>query len=308
MEKARNSASSVKESSSIIRLIHSVQASVPAMGNTASGINESMKNSDNRHISAKQTSASALPALGDSKDMQKKSENTDKKSASKTFTWLKMLFIASSGTMTIGAQTYVLFKSLQYLNNKRKEDISKRKWEELEEAVKGTNPNFAPGEQNRKWRINCQRCVSVFEARMRGQNVTAQPNPYPDRPAFDDLSHPNAKTGIFSVYKSPDILDMSSKNEWDCEQKIREQMEKWGEGSRAIVAVIWKSGGGHVFNAVQINGHTEYVDPQNGNMYCLSYFSNIDTSKKVYLTRTDDQEFTNRIVLCTQEEAKGESL
>lgn len=300
MEKAGTSASSAKDSSGIIRLIHSVQALIPAMGNTAANTDKSEKKAEENHASAKQTAASLVPALGDSKDTQKQTEEADKNSASGIFSWLKKLFILSSGMMKAGAQTAALITGILYLKNKIKEYISKRKWQTLEEAVKGTNPNFAPGKQNIKWRINCQRCVSAFEARMRGRKVTALPHPNPGH--YDALSYPNAETGVFSVYKSPDILDMSAENKWDCEQKIREQMEQWGEGSRAIVAVYWEGGGGHVFDAVQINGNTEYVDPQTGNMYCYGYFNNIDTSQKVYLCRTDDREFTDGLDSCIQDE------
>ncbi len=305
MEQSGTQTPSSKDSSVVIRLIHSVQALIPAMGNPAADLDTSAKQSStDADAPAKQTTASAVPVLGDSKDTEKNAEHSDQKSASGIFKWLKILIISSSGTMIIGAQTACLITGILDLKNKIKEYISKRRWEQLEAAVKGTNPNFAPGKQNEKWQVNCQRCVSAFEARMRGQNVTARPNP--DGPVLDALSYPNAVTGIYSVYKSPDILDMSSANEWDCEEKIRKQMEEWGEGSRAIVAVYWKGGGGHVFNAVQINGQTEYVDPQTGNMYCLSYFNEVDTSKKITLTRTDNQEFTNRLDLCTQEEPKGE--
>lgn len=82
-------------------------------------------------------------------------------------------------------------------------------------------------------------------------------------------------------------------------------MTTWGEGSRAIVVVYWEGGGGHTFNAVQINGETRYVDPQTGSMDCSDYFEIIDPSE-VYFARTDNQEFTARIHICIQEEPKGE--
>ncbi len=307
MEQSETPSLSPEDSFIMIRLIHSVQALIPAMGNPAVHLDMSAEQSPaDADTPAKQAAVSTVPALGDSSDTQKKAERSNQKSASGIFKWLKLLLVSSSGVTVIGAQTFCLITIIEYFKNSINEFIRKRKSEQLMAAVKGTNPNYAPGEQNKKWRINCQRCVSVFEARMRGQKVTARPNPHLAHPTLDDLSHPNAESGIYSVYKSPDILDMSSANEWDCEQKIRKQMEEWGEGSRAIVTVYWKGGGGHVFNAVQINGQTEYVDPQTGNMFCLSYFNDVDTSKKICLTRTDNQEFTNRLNLCTQEEPKGE--
>lgn len=47
-----------------------------------------------------------------------------------------------------------------------------------QQAVTGTNPNFKL--YTKEWTLNCQRCVSAFEARMRGYQCGSQ-GPHTDR-------------------------------------------------------------------------------------------------------------------------------
>ncbi len=78
-------------------------------------------------------------------------------------------------------------------------------------------------------------------------------------------------------------------------------MLSWGDGARAIVRVRWKSGGGHVFNALQIDGQTVFVDSQAGSMDCSGYFApGMIKPGMTELVRIDNLDFTDRIELCAK--------
>lgn len=52
-------------------------------------------------------------------------------------------------------------------------------------------------------------------------------------------------------------------------------MKGWGNGSRCEIAVVGKSGGGHVFMAEQVEGKTVFLDPQAKLVYDEDIFENV---------------------------------
>ena len=92
------------------------------------------------------------------------------------------------------------------------------------------------------------------------------------------------------------ILDMKYKFKNDLKVDV---MVSWGEGSRAIVAVDFLLGGGHVFVAEYRNGRVHYMDPQNGQLDCEDYFDDINTNTASIL-RVDNCSFTNRVRECCE--------
>ena len=42
-------------------------------------------------------------------------------------------------------------------------------------------------------------------------------------------------------------------------------MQNWGAGSRAVVQVFWKTGGGHVYNVENVDGRIKFIDAQGSN-------------------------------------------
>lgn len=166
-----------------------------------------------------------------------------------------------------------------------------------QEAVTGTNPNYR--QYTREWTWNCQRCVSAFEARMRGYDVEARARILT---GHDDLPYMNATTGWLSVYKGATVTDVAKSTGKACRAAIESEMAGWGDGARAIVRVRWKGGGGHVFNALQVNGQTVFVDPQSGSMNCSGYFApGMIRPGETALVRIDNLDFTDRIELCAKE-------
>ncbi len=162
----------------------------------------------------------------------------------------------------------------------------------VEWDVRRTNPKYWEGD---KWQRNCQRCVSAFEARRRGYDVTAKP-----RGGLEDRLPYMAdkKNGWTSVYKNPELIPCISNTGSNVKKKVEKVMSGFGDGARAIIRVQWRDGfGGHVFIAIQENGKTRFVDPQCGKMDVGDYFKWVKV-KETYVMRIDNLEFTDHIELC----------
>lgn len=74
-------------------------------------------------------------------------------------------------------------------------------------------------------------------------------------------------------------------------------MKGWGDGSRCEIAVVGKSGGGHVFMAEQVEGKTVFLDPQANLVYDEDIFENVKRGLTKFF-RTDNLEFNSGILEC----------
>ena len=164
------------------------------------------------------------------------------------------------------------------------------------EDLKNTNPNWS---ENSPWAMNCQRCVSVYEARRRGYDVTAAPL-LDSNDTLQIMRHPNGRP---SVFVGGELVDCASNSGTGTKLLVDEKMSEWGEGARAIVRVRWKLGGGHVFVAEQLNGRTRYVDPQTGSVNVEYYFQSAK-GNGTFCMRMDNLPFSERIHDCI---LRGES-
>lgn len=163
-----------------------------------------------------------------------------------------------------------------------------------EKSLTAVNPHLADGY---KWQNNCQRCVVAWELRQRGYDVTAMPFAAHDGIGYDGtkcwkLDAPNwfndSETRLFGG---------SCKG---IEQGIKDEFEKWGDGSRAIIRVGWDSshgGGGHLFSARREGNRIIYEDPQSGTVRDID-----DTLAKcsplygdTWIMRVDDRELTDLV-------------
>lgn len=159
----------------------------------------------------------------------------------------------------------------------------------IADAVMGANPYYSGS--YREFSENCQRCVVAYEARRRGYNVTAQPTFSGD--VIPTVVHGNGRWQ--GAFKNAKRLDVSGKNIESVTSKINAKMKDFGNGSRAVVAVQWKKGGGHVINIENRSGKVYYVDAQVGQKYTSSnFFKNVNLSS-VALVRTDNLNFSSRI-------------
>ena len=155
----------------------------------------------------------------------------------------------------------------------------------LEEDLAAINPNYAT--KKYEWTHNCQRCVSTFEMRIRGFKVTAKPIPV--KAGDDDLA-----LNVELAWKNAERKWCLSDNG---RVRVENYMRRWGDGSRAIVGVMFPSGMGHVFFAMQIDGKTVYVDPQYPAADCEQYFKRY-VKGKLYVIRVDNLQPSERITDC----------
>lgn len=156
-----------------------------------------------------------------------------------------------------------------------------------DEDLKATNPNYVSGEY--KWRNNCQRCVSAYEMRRRGYNVTAKP--LPGKLADDYLAQ-----WFEHAWENANTIWC---NKGSGKREIEGYIKQWGNGSRAVIRVKWKGGGGHVFVAENIEGKIRYYDPQSGDNDCSRYFQDAREGKST-ITRVDNLAPSEHIKDCCE--------
>ncbi len=149
----------------------------------------------------------------------------------------------------------------------------------VEVALKNTNPHYY---EDRKWRLNCQRCVFAYEMQRRGYDVEAKPRILD---GTDMLPYGDSALGWTHAMDGMELAQMPQRNTIT---KMDEQMAAWGDGARAIVRVRWKGNtGGHVFIAERINGQTRYFDPQPGKEINVKTYMDEAIKGKTQLWRTD---------------------
>lgn len=175
----------------------------------------------------------------------------------------------------------------------------------IDDDLRKTNPNYSRIDSDSPWNINCQRCVSAYEARRRGYDVEALPAPQ----GVDYLQVMRHPDGWPSVYKGAKLIDCSANSGTAAEQNVEELVKSWGDNCRGIVRIRWKpenGGGGHVFCVERTNGITRFIDPQNNGVDVKTYFF-FAKGSEVYCIRTDNLEFSEKIKQCckNREERKG---
>ena len=162
----------------------------------------------------------------------------------------------------------------------------KSTWMEYNEDIARVNPNYSTNKF--EWKNNCQRCVSAYELRRRGFDVTAKP--LPTKSLEEDFLAQHAE------YAWKDAVRRWCKK-GNGKEQVEEFMLKWGDGARAIVGVGFCGRFGHVFIAEQRNGRTIYIDPQTGSADCSSYFEHA-VNGQTYIARIDTLTPTNAILDC----------
>ena len=128
----------------------------------------------------------------------------------------------------------------------------------LDDSLRAVNPHYSMGQE---YRTNCTNCVSAYEMRKRGYDVIAKPTGKTHYLEY----HPE------SAWKDAQIFTTFGSGKTD----ILKEFEKWPEGARAEIAVIWKVSGGHVFVAEKTNGAVRFYDVQSGKEYAESVFEKV---------------------------------
>lgn len=141
------------------------------------------------------------------------------------------------------------------------------------------NPNYF---LDRKWQINCQRCVWAYELMRRGYNVEAKPNTMSDQ--YSRVSGIQAMAGR-------EFEAMGSNTAQGAIDNIASRMSEYGEGSRAFIMFFRNSGAGHIFMVEQTKEGTRFFDPQPGRNVDITHTFRTDNNvdyNSVAIMRTDD--------------------
>lgn len=165
------------------------------------------------------------------------------------------------------------------------------------EIVKAVNKHFTDG---REWQYNCANCAVAAEARARGYDVISKERDFSKNnkiPSFwyDDEKGRGSWTDSFEGIKNEEITKAYRRPK--ILGAVKEKMEEYGDGSRAIIFVQWdNSKSGHYFNVTNDGGNIVFFDPQSGEMgeNVENYFLRSVPSKN-RIFRVDDKNLTDYI-------------
>lgn len=125
------------------------------------------------------------------------------------------------------------------------------------------NPNF---EKNEGYQINCQTCVVVFEARLRGYDIEAKP--FKEGSNSDKLSCNTNLAWLTPEGKHPEYLSNTNAKTTDSIYNYISDTVKPGE--RYTLEGLWKGffSGGHIISIFrEQNGNLVAYDPQINKIY-----------------------------------------
>lgn len=163
------------------------------------------------------------------------------------------------------------------------------------DAMIGSNPNYSG--DYREYSENCQRVVVAYEARRRGYDVQAQAT-YPgdelNRIAYIDQKNGIARGKWMGAFQGAKPVNVSAGSEKGVMDNIDSKMKNWGEGSRGVVQIFYKGGGGHVFNVERKNGKTHYIEAQTGRVKDFGKTLDHVKTGAVALVRTDNLKLSDR--------------
>ena len=89
-------------------------------------------------------------------------------------------------------------------------------------------------------------------------------------------------------------VNVSAKSASGAISNIDSKMASFGEGSRGVVQIFYKGGGGHVFNVERQAGKTMYIEAQTGKVKDIGSTMKHVKTDKVSLVRTDNLKFSDR--------------
>ena len=146
----------------------------------------------------------------------------------------------------------------------------------IDTALANTNPHYKDkGIDYKLYHQNCQRCVCAYEFQRRGYDVTAKAfdGKYPSILqcfVFNGKDYSSYVTQNINSRWSPSFGTVKNPNRFgyggsSAAKLIQKTMTDWGDGSRAVLQVIWKdSHTGHIINVENVSGEVFLIDAQNG--------------------------------------------
>jgi hypothetical protein len=100
---------------------------------------------------------------------------------------------------------------------------------------------------------NCAGVVQAYELRRRGLDVQAGPT----EKILECLvlgAQASSPVAISRIWRRPFT--------WSPKGEIAKEFERYGDGARGAVIVIWKTGGAHIFNVENVGGRVRFFDAQ----------------------------------------------
>ena len=159
----------------------------------------------------------------------------------------------------------------------------------IEDDLKAINPNYEPSSY--KWASNCQRCVPAYEMRRRGFDVVAKPR----KKGKDDTA-----SSWRTIFKDAQWEKCGTNRKESTIKNIVDNMQKYGDGSRAEIYVVWRNGrSSHVFVAENDGGNIRFIDPQSNKGDVMGYFDQCRTTA-TEMCRIDNLETTELIKGCCE--------
>ncbi len=168
------------------------------------------------------------------------------------------------------------------------------------DAVVETNPHHSY--DYREFSQNCQRCVVAYELRRRGYDVTALPTYPGDK--LPTIAYIDTKNNIYAARWRGAFQDAKTENvgvsgntptaEKQVMQNIADKMRGYGEGSRAVIQILYRGGGGHVFNVENQGGRIVYVEAQTGKIKDMARTMTSVKTDSVNIVRVDNLKMSDR--------------
>lgn len=164
----------------------------------------------------------------------------------------------------------------------------------ITDSFEGANPNYSA--EHSEYSENCQRCVVAYELRRRGYDVEALPTYDGDTKPY--VAHSADSGQVYARWMgafqnaSPKHIGANTSDE--ASANLRKRMRGFGNGSRGVVQVFWKQGGGHVFNVENVGGRIKAYDAQTGKSVKLTEYMNEAKPGSVNLIRTDNLRMSDR--------------
>lgn len=166
----------------------------------------------------------------------------------------------------------------------------------MADATLNSNPHFDKTMTYKEFTENCQRCVIAYELRRRGYDVTAQPTYKNDNlpsQAYRDRQGRRWSywMGAFQGAKPESIAAGGPEA---AVKALNAAMKRYGDGSRAVLQLVWRGGMGHVVNVEYRNGRVYLNDAQSGGKYSArELFAEVRTAD-TQLVRVDNLKISER--------------
>lgn len=165
----------------------------------------------------------------------------------------------------------------------------------IDEAIK-VNPHYSI--DYREYSSNCQRCVVAYELQRRGYDVQALATYKGDtlpQVAYYDTNRKTWEGRWKGAFKGAKTINVGVRgNAQKTIENMNGAMRGFGPGSRGVVQVFWKSGGGHVFNVENDRGIIKYVDAQTNRHVNIKNYMAMAVPGSVNLVRTDNLQISER--------------